>query len=234
MHWSFLFSDICLLICCLFSAMKKVFRLSCFQKSVAEKTTKRKKKRNCTVLWWTGIGLIPSQVIQNFNTDILNFTANVFFFQISVICLFGYLYWNWPRREKNKQTVFNLCGAVGACDVFQKHVKLCTMAETDVSCLCSKRETGICFEYGINLPSGTGAERSGCRHNKSNVTCSPPPLQLHRTLGTCNWPIHMENLCQQNAFTSVVLFPVMRNPSHFCSSLNNMDLAGSTHVAGQS
>lgn len=60
-----------------------------------------------------------------------------------------------------------------ACDVFQKHVRLWLMAETDVSCLCTEKERGMCFEYGINSPFGTGAERSGSRHNKSNVTCNP-------------------------------------------------------------
>lgn len=35
------------------------------------------------------------------------------------------------------------------------------------------RERAICFGHEINLPCGTGAERSGSRHNKSNVTRKP-------------------------------------------------------------
>lgn len=60
-----------------------------------------------------------------------------------------------------------------ACDVFQKHVRLWLIAGTDMSRLCMEKERGICFEHGINSPFGTGAERSGSRHNKSNVTCNP-------------------------------------------------------------
>lgn len=38
----------------------------------------------------------------------------------------------------------------------------------------AQREKGaICFGHEINLPCGTGAERSGSRHNKSNVTREP-------------------------------------------------------------
>lgn len=76
------------------------------------------------------------------------------------------------------------------------------------------------------MPFGTGAERSGSSHNKSNVT-SPPPIQRHMTLGTCNCLIHTENLCQQYAFTPVLLFPVMRYPSYSWSSLSNMDFGWS-------
>lgn len=100
-----------------------------------------------------------------------------------------------------------------ARDACQEHVKPRIMAETDVSRLRTEGERGTCFGYGINLPFGTGAERSGCRHNKSYVTCNstPPPIQLHSTLGTCNWLIHTEKLCQRYAFTPVLLFPVMRD-----------------------
>ena len=42
-------------------------------------------------------------------------------------------------------------------------------------CAQRQRETEreICFGHEINLPCGTGAERSGSRHNKSNVTRKP-------------------------------------------------------------
>lgn len=61
---------------------------------------------------------------------------------------------------------------------------------------------------------GTGAGRSGHRHNKSYVTYKPlsSPIRLHRTLGTRRWLIHLENLCHQYAFTAVVLFPVKEHP----------------------
>lgn len=61
---------------------------------------------------------------------------------------------------------------------------------------------------------GTGAGRSGHRHNKSYVTYNPlsSPIRLHRTLGTRRWLIHLENLCHQYAFTAVVLFPVKGHP----------------------
>lgn len=67
-------------------------------------------------------------------------------------------------------------------DVPWKHVRPRIMVETDVSCLCSEVERGICFAYGINLPFGTGAESSGNRHNKSNVTCSllPTPTRSRK------------------------------------------------------
>lgn len=58
-------------------------------------------------------------------------------------------------------------------DALQKHVKPSVMAVTDVWCSCTEGERAICFGHEINLPCGTGAERSESRHNKSNVTREP-------------------------------------------------------------
>jgi len=87
------------------------------------------------------------------------------------------------------------------------------MAETDVSCLCTEGERGkglICL-LGQVL-KGAGADTINLMLHAT--PCHPPPeplplyTQLHRTLGTCNCLIHMENLCQQYAFTPLLLFPV--------------------------
>lgn len=72
----------------------------------------------------------------------------------------------------------------------------------------AQRERGaICFGHEINLPCGTGAERSGSRHNKSNVTREPwistsEERGEHVTNGGSIWKCSVNDvlLCQRFYF----------------------------------